>query len=252
MTTDGAELFWRIDTPRNLMTKGVVGMGKGERGQVNDEDWGIPKGNPISAIWPYQNTVSDVDSRIRYFTIDIGYDVLRQPSYKVAGFVGYNYFRQTMDALGCMFIMITPPAPCTSFGGPPAGAVVGEEDDTWKSLRIGTAVDLNLTSRLKVSGDVAYLPHVWFRGVDNHPFRTDGPSTFSPERGSGRGVQVETVLSYDLTDRFSVGVGARYWAMRVPDGEFNIFSTGRQLPMPFAVEQAALFVQGSLKFGADR
>ena len=31
--------------------------------------------------------------------------------------------------------------------------------------------------------------------------------------GHGIGVQTQAVLSYDVTDRLSVGIGGRYWAM---------------------------------------
>jgi hypothetical protein len=50
---------------------------------------------------------------------------------------------------------------------------------------------------------------VHFGGVDNHPQRTDGPSTRSPAEGHGTGVQVEGVISYDVTSAFSLGVGGR-------------------------------------------
>ena len=71
--------------------------------------------------------------------------------------------------------------------------------------------------------------------------------TYSPAHASGNGVQVEGILSYDVTQEFSVGVGGRYWAMTAP-GWVNYFSTGRQITQSFEVEQAAVFVQGSYKF----
>ncbi|MGE0035221.1 MAG: hypothetical protein AB7S93_06265 [Xanthobacteraceae bacterium] len=48
----------------------------------------------------------------------------------------------------------------------------------------------------------------------------------SPETGKGRGVQLEAVVSYDITPAFSVGVGGRYWAMWTDDSAYvNIFGT---------------------------
>jgi len=40
MTTSSGELFGRIDTPENIMVKGFLGMGRGDQGHINDEDWG--------------------------------------------------------------------------------------------------------------------------------------------------------------------------------------------------------------------
>jgi hypothetical protein len=106
-----------------------------------------------------------------------------------------------------------------------------------------------LTPWLKLSGDVAYLPDVMFKGRDNHPLRkNEGPSTFSPAVGNGTGVQVEGLLSYDITSEFSLGVGARYWSMSVPHGTTDFFSKGLLLDQRFGVEQAAVYAQGSFKF----
>ena len=37
---------------------------------MNDEDWGLP----FALFVPYSNTISDVDNKIRYATVDVGYD----------------------------------------------------------------------------------------------------------------------------------------------------------------------------------
>jgi hypothetical protein len=96
MRTNGGEVFARFDIPQNIMVKGFIGTGT-SGGKMNDEDWFFVIGPNFV---PYSNTVSDVDNRIKYGTIDVGYDVLRGPSYKVAGFVGYNQLTQNVKALG--------------------------------------------------------------------------------------------------------------------------------------------------------
>jgi hypothetical protein len=54
---------------------------------------------------------------------------------------------------------------------------------------------------------------VQFKAVDQHFFGNTGIlATNNPERGHGRGVQAEAVLSYYLSPQLSQGVGARYWA----------------------------------------
>ena len=240
MRTDGGEIFARIDTSFNLMVKGFIGTGTGG-GKMNDEDWILPFGPNLIA---YSNTLSNVDNRIKYGTIDVGYDVLRGPGYKVAGFVGYNQLNQNMKALGCtqianQFSDCVPPI---------ATSVLGiTEDDTWKSIRLGVAADFMLLPRVKVSADAAYLPYVWFDGTDNHVLR----ALVSPEDGHGRGAQLDLTISYAITDQLSLGVGGRYWTMATTHGDTDFGGTGFIIPQKFAAEQAALLLQGTYKFGGD-
>ncbi len=89
--TNGMEIYGRIDTPWNVMFKTIVGVGRGSEGNIYDEDWGLSD-TPITAITPYQLTRSNVTSSLDYFTIDAGYDVLRTDAYRIAPYIGYNYF----------------------------------------------------------------------------------------------------------------------------------------------------------------
>ncbi len=52
-------------------------------------------------------------------------------------------------------------------------------------------------------------PYVQFNGADDHVLR----ALTIHETGTGTGVQLESVLSYLITDQFSMGVGGRYWCM---------------------------------------
>jgi len=185
--TNGGELFGRVDTPENVMVKGFIGLGKGDQGHIYDEDWGnvFPSSPPPTEVNGYQVTESPTTSKIRYFTLDLGYDWLRGAGYKVASYGGYNYFEYTMSAFGCTFLQFVPPQTCQP-GDPPRKLFL-QEEDTWISWRLGTSAELMLTPWLKLSGDVAYLPIVHFGGVDNHPQRTDGPSTRSPAAVRSRG-----------------------------------------------------------------
>jgi hypothetical protein len=169
MNTNGGEVFARLDTPLNFMVKGLIGAGTGSNGHMNDEDWVL-----FGATVPYSNTVSSVDDRITYGTIDAGYDWLRGSGYIVASFVGYNVITQDMKALGCAQIS-NPFSDCVP--PIPTSVLVIAEKDTWQSLRLGTAADFSVLPRVKVSVDAAYLPYVWFDGTDNHVLREsfDGP-----------------------------------------------------------------------------
>jgi opacity protein-like surface antigen len=245
--TNGVELYGRVDTPWNVMMKGIVGIGRGDQGHINDQDWGLPRGQPVTSVEPYSNTLSNVSSSLDYFTLDGGYDWLRTDTYRVASFVGYNYFRYKMNALGCRQLNVAPPDDC----GDPPTTVILQEMDEWRSLRLGTAADLMLTPQLKLSAEAAYLPYVSYSGIDNHPQRAaGGGSTRSPANGVGTGVQLEGVVSYDIAPQFSVGVGGRYWSMSVPQGLTNFFSKNEFIRERFTTEQSAVFVQGSYKFDA--
>lgn len=244
--TGGVELFGRVDTPWNFMLKGIVGVGRGNTGAIYDEDWGLA--NPAGTeVTPYQVTKSDISSSLDYFTLDGGYDLVRTDTYRIAPFVGYNYFHYKMNALGSSYLNFSPPQP----SGDPSTTVFLQEMDEWRSLRLGTAAELMLTPALKLTGDVAYLPYVSYSGVDNHPLRSDaGGVTRSPQNGVGTGVQVEAILAYDITDQFSIGAGGRYWSMAVPQGLTNFFSKNEFTKERFSTENAAVFAQGSYKFNA--
>lgn len=233
--TNGAELFARLDTTFGVMVKGFVGKGNGD-GQLNDEDWGIP----FATFVPYSNTLSSVDDHIRYGVIDVGYDIWRDASTRFAPFVGYSVLHQYLQGFGCVQIA-NPNSDCAT--PIPTSVFAISEDDTWQALRLGVAADLVIVPGLTLSADAAYLPYVRFTGVDDHILR----SLISPEWADGTGTQLELLLSYAVTDQFSVGVGSRYWSMWTSDGTVN-FGGQQLVPMRFSVEQAAVLVQGSYTF----
>jgi len=237
---DGAEGFARIDTSFGLMVKGLVGRTTGG-GHMNDEDWGLP----FAVFIPYSNTISSVDDRITYWTVDVGLNHWRGPTYTVAPFVGYSQFRQDMKGLGCTQIA-NPASDCNP--AIPTNVLAITEDDTWHAVRLGVVVDVTLAPRLTLSGEAAYLPYVRFTGTDDHVLR----ELVSPESGNGVGVQLEATLSYALTDAFSLGVGGRYWAMRTTSGNVNFGGEGEIVPMRYVAEQAQVLVQGTYKFSDGR
>ena len=75
MTTNGGELFAHIDTPDNFVLKGFAGLGQGNTGQMNDEDWALL--GMFSDPY-YSNTVSKTSEDIKYGTIDAGYNVFNE------------------------------------------------------------------------------------------------------------------------------------------------------------------------------
>jgi opacity protein-like surface antigen len=250
MRTDSSELFGRIDSPWNVFLKGYVGVGFTGSGNQTDEDSFVLSTPPRPA--PYSNSLSDkVNGHLNYAVVDLGYDFLRGPSYKAGAFVGYSFLDQFMNRYNCVQIA-NPTGSCEPPNQPPTppNVVRFQEIDKWQSLRVGVAGETMLADRLKLSGEVAYLPYVRFEGLDNH-FRNP-VAPFPASSNGGRGVQTEAQLSYYLTDRFAVGIGARYWALWTTNGEF----TAGNPPGPpryyrASFEQAGVFVQTSYTFGGD-
>lgn len=84
-------------------------------------------------------------------------------------------------------------------------------------------------------------------------------TTFDDQRGTGGGgVQVEGVLSYFITNNFSVGVGARYWAMWTPKHSEVLPNQAQKensppvaegtFPANYRMERWGTFLQASYKF----
>jgi hypothetical protein len=210
LTGQSGEFFARIDTPSEVFVKGFVGAGAITGGKMNDEDWGINDGPrtapPIATA--YEVTGSSASGWLKYGAADVGYNVFHNANYKVGPFVGYSYFHQTMNGIGCT--QLTTPGSVCDPPDPPNQAIISQ-DDTWQALRVGASAIATVWDRLAINGDVAYLPYAQFSGLDTHWQRE--PIAFYPQGGTGRGIQTELSLTYALTDYLNVGVGGRYWAM---------------------------------------
>jgi opacity protein-like surface antigen len=245
-TAATGEVFGRVDSAWNVFVKGFVGGGAITSGNMHDEDWGLPLS--VSQIVPYSNTLSTAKGDIGYGTFDAGYSLFRGPSANVGGFVGFNYYRESKRAYGCVqlanaFSDCVPAVP---------NAILGiTEDDKWYSFRVGVNGVVTVFDHLKLTADAAYLPFVAFRGTDNHLLRTDVSNTVSPESGGGQGVQLEAIMSYAFANNFSVGAGGRYWAMWAPAATTDAFSLGCPCQtQPVKTERYGAFLQASYKLNA--
>jgi hypothetical protein len=69
--------------------------------------------------------------------------------------------------------------------------------------------------------------------------------------GQGVGVQTQAVLSYDVTDRLSVGVGGRYWAMWSTSAQRQEIPFAPPRPNSNSVELAGVFMQTSYRFAPN-
>ena len=247
LTYDGlnahsGEVFFRVDSPSAIFIKGYFGGGSIQHGNtLYDEDF-------PPAVSPYSKTVSDTSGTLQYGNIDLGYSfydsrgLATSTPVRFGAFIGYHYWHEKVDAFGCEQIANT--TPCGVGGVLPTrglgpGVLVVTENDTWHAFRAGGIVDIWLTPALKFTAEAAYA-RVWQKALDTH-YLTFGSD---PATATGNGVQLEGILSYQLTPLFNVGIGARWWHYNTTGNEamFN------QL-IKYQTERYGVFVQGSLKFG---
>jgi opacity protein-like surface antigen len=248
LTSNAGEGFARVDTPWNVFVKGFAGGGSINGGKVNDEDWGLV-GGPLSAAvnTAYSNTLGNASGTLSYWTIDGGYDLIRGPGMKLGLFVGYNEYRDDKSSSSCTQIA----SPASGICNPPVNTFILGENDKWQSVRVGANAEVMMTDRLKLTGDVAFVPYTQFTGSDFHPQRI--PPFVADETGTGIGTQAELFLNYYLTPQFSVGAGGRFWAMWTTSGTDCREPPAGQCPTPLQNQQAkteryGLLLQAAYKF----
>jgi hypothetical protein len=243
------EGFGRFDLNTGWFLKGLVGGGGFRKGNLIDEDF--PPG-----LIPYSATLSVVDNSFpAYANIDAGYNVVRGPDFRVGAFAGYHYLREVVSAQGCGQVAFNPFI--CGFDPVPATIKVITQSNTWQGVRLGLDGAVDITSALKFSADVAWLPFVWLNGTDAHWLRIGtNPGDFTgpvPEDGTGWGFQLEAILSYRITDAISVGLGGRYWHLQTSglthfEGHIVGFQASPQ-PVDWKTENYGVFLQTSLRFG---
>jgi len=236
------EAVARVTAPWNLFAKGFIGGGTLTGGHMNDEDFNIDGDRFIAPgvrdRVPYTNTISPkvAGSIPGYGTIDAGYDWWRTQTYRLGTFVGYNYYQEKMGAYGVAQTAnpYGPFGPNVTPSLPPTGHAIITQEAVWQSLRLGAAGELYLAPRLKLTADVAYLPYVTVDAKDRHyQGNTPALASINPITGNGVGTQLEAMLSYDVTEQISLGVGARYWAMWTTNAsEHRAYDVGGPYPLP--------------------
>jgi len=236
------ETFARADHSSGFFVKGYVGAGQITGGTLIDEDFPGFGG-------AYSNTQSPTYGSFGYATVDVGYALLRTPTVKLGPFVGYNYYNQHINGIGCNQI-----AGDTTCGGIDPQMQVFSEDDHFNSLRVGVSTEAMLTDRVKLTTDAAYIPLTDFGGEDQHLLRQ---LLLWEGANSGSGVMLEAALDYYLTPSWSVGIGGRYWAWNTNNGSWLFDNlppgSGPQFyePAIFSNERYGVFVQTSYRWGAE-
>jgi hypothetical protein len=250
LNSHAAEVFARAEHDTGSFLKGYAGLSGLDRGSLNDEDF-------PPALVPYSSTLSaQRDGDLAYFSMDVGYYFFQGPRGRIGLFAGYHYLHEKVQAFGCTQVA-THPFVCVPSIADSILAIT--EDAKWHSARLGVVADVKLAPRLTLSGEAAVLPYTQIKAFDTHWLRL-GTGLFDiagpiPQLGTGYGVQLEALLSYDVTRNFSLGAGARYWHMRTEGrADFEQVIVGWPFgavsqPLDFRSERYGVFVQGSYRFG---
>ena len=236
----------RADHSSGLFFKGFAGAGSVVGGNLKDEDF-----PPF--IQPYSATSSDQkDGTIGYASADFGFDFLNEAQYRLGAFVGYHYYHEVVNAYGCNQIGSNP-----GVCGAPSitdSTLTITNDSKWYSTRLGLVGDIRPTQSIKLSAEIAWLPHTELNSYDSHWLRIKTPGGFSgpqPEDGTGHnGIQLESALAYQLTPSFSIGLGARYWRTETK-GHANfqdVVVGGQPQPLNYKMERYGSFVQALFTF----
>ncbi|MGP0093353.1 MAG: hypothetical protein ACLPKB_25945 [Xanthobacteraceae bacterium] len=215
LSADSAEGYFKISNADGIFIKGYAGIGGIGGGNLTDEDF-----PPITV--PYSATTSDQkDGLLSYASVDLGYNFFHIKAATLGAFVGYHYYHETVNAYGCIQLAANPNICAPPFAIPNSTLAI-TQDNTWNSLRIGVTGEVMLTRTVKLTGDAAWLPYTSLTSADTHWLRLGssigdfaGPT---PETGEGNGVQLEAILTYLVSNNLSIGMGARYWYMQVPNG----------------------------------
>jgi hypothetical protein len=227
LTANAGELYFRGDVPAGFFVKGLIGAGSTSGGRLIDEDFPSPG-------FVYSETLSAASGTLSYGIIDLGYSIVRQPSFRLGGFVGYGRWNESITASGCTQIASNADV-CQPFPLPTSIAVI-RETDNWNLLRVGATVDAMLGDRVKLTADAAYV-RANQKAVDDH-FFTFG---LDPASGSGNGFQIDAIVSYQFTTALSVGVGGRWWHLNT-----SAIDDFQQLET-YSTDRFGAFVQGSYK-----
>ena len=243
------EGYGRADTPFGAFFKGYAGFSNLGSGALNDEDF-----PPLTT--PQSNTLSQQQAgKLTYGAIDFGVIAAQNDRVRASMFVGYGYLAEKVNAYGCEQIAGNPFI-CAPTVDPTVLAIT--EDARWQFARLGVLTEFRVFDRVALSAEVAWLPYAQITAADTHWLRLGStPGDIAgpiPEQGSGTGVQIEALLSYAMTDRFTIGLGGRYWYLQTHGSTAfeNVIvgfpSPGPQ-PLNFTTSRYGGFAQSDYRFG---
>jgi hypothetical protein len=215
LDANALELYGRKDFRSGWFLKGNAGVGTITGGSLRDEDF------KVGQVRDTDTTSTVKGNGLGYASIDFGRELWRFENGTAGLFVGYQYWRERVDAYGVVSILRSPPTVREPESVP---AITNET--TWQSLRVGLTSTARLSPASRLSAEVVLVPYAKVRDEDSHWLRQDpsagefflGPAPNIHMEGTGYGFQFELELRHALQSGWELGGGLRYWWLRAEDG----------------------------------
>jgi opacity protein-like surface antigen len=234
-----AESFARLDHRNGMFLKGNFGLGDLQGGRFYDEDLFAAAPANFTGSRVYSNTLSNQHAgRTLYGSLDVGHRLIAGPGGEVGAYVGYRYLYERDNAFGFIQLATNP-----SVRDPflPSNVLSITETEAWNGVAVGLNTRVRPADRWQLEIDAALLPILGVWGRDNH--WVDAARNPLPAQGQGWGSQFEAILSYAITDQWTLGAGARYWYFATS----SAYSIAQ--PIKLYSERYGGFLQASYKFG---
>ena len=209
------ELVARKNFNAGWFIKGNAGLGTITRGSFDDEDF-------FAGQLKFSDTTSSVQgNKLTYASVDLGRDLWRFHNGSAGLFIGYQFWRERLDAYGVVFTLTNPP---TTLEGDSVPAISNET--TWQALRLGFTSTGYLSPATRLTVEAVLVPYAKVRDEDSHWLRTDpssgafflGPAPNIFMEGTGYGAQFELELRHQMSQSWEVGAGLRWWWLTARDG----------------------------------
>ena len=226
-SVDGTEIgetyFYLTSRNAKYLFKGVLGIGTGQTGNVDDKDY-----NTDGSLG--QDASSNLsDGRLFYVYADLGYrlDSLSTQHARTSLLGGLEYIQDTMNGKGATCNQAGNgafAADCVGGAGSveaASGVKVIQDQAQFSALRVGLENNWEPNRRIAWHNEVVVVPYADFRNNDSRYLRTDlgyGEPNIVTNGNYAYGIQLETNFEYYVLPAWSVSVGARYWEFWVPDG----------------------------------
>ena len=230
------EIYTRLGgSSSNFLFKGLAGLGISGSGNVKDFDYDLPDSATDVPGTDFSSTDSKLEvGNFGYAILDLGYKLnfISGKRARTNLLVGYGYFKDNMTYNGATCIDTSSGV----YAGCSAGEVavpydtkVLKNEAQWNMLRIGAETILKPSPNLTVRLEAAGVPYAAFDDDDSHYLRQESLGSVPNFRdsGNGYGMQLEAFVEYQLSKRWGLGVGGRYWRLWADETDTQVGDGGR-------------------------
>ncbi len=221
----------KVDWGGHWFARLLAGYGAGS-GELIDDDFVSTVGATFfatSVAGPHRisRTLSDVDlDEILYGQLDLGGYFYQSAHVKLGAYFGYQYWTEENVGKGFTQLECTSAMFCLS---PGTVAFTGQRVITntvqWHSIRLGLNALFQITNKLDLELDAAFIPLTYAIDEDIHHLRADLAQSPSIEHtGRGEGYNLEGTLRYNIfLPGLYLKASYRFWQLEVKDSRTLFF-----------------------------